>query len=328
MPKELTHWHVAGRALAQIPDNLAGRLIQAYPALYYLGATAHDTAFYDLSRPAEASLERVGNLLHGVNGENTLVPLIDMLTKALLQEQPEPLLSFVLGMLTHYLADSTFHPFVYYFSGNYFDEDPEKRAKAVFRHRLLETALDAWFGTVDPMEYPHNLALLWRECGADGRRALTLLIDRYAYAGDRDTVAHFKQAWRNHRLLQAAFRWSVPWRLLDVYRRFGHPGVEKIEALFYPQPLDLSIFQDSLVWRHPVSGEEQAATIHEIFLASVTKVVELFSWLGSQACASWPGLLRELPPLSLDTGLAYVPVAEMRYFYGEPIESKLRAKSN
>jgi hypothetical protein len=36
----------------------------------------------------------------------------------------------------------TFHPVIYYLSGNYYDEDPEKRARAVYHHRHLETCLD------------------------------------------------------------------------------------------------------------------------------------------------------------------------------------------
>lgn len=59
-------------------------------------------------------------------------------------------------------------------------------------------------------------------------------------------MAHSKKAWRNHRLLKTAFSWSTPWRILALYRRFGHPSVEKYEALFYPQLLNLSFFDSIL----------------------------------------------------------------------------------
>ncbi|MHB1652288.1 MAG: zinc dependent phospholipase C family protein [Desulfitobacteriaceae bacterium] len=326
MPKELTHWQVARKAfLGQIPDSVK-RIISASPHLYYLGAVAHDIPFYDLSEPAEASLERVGNQLHGVNGENTLMPLLGILSEVLRRPGKGYLLSFVLGMLTHFVTDATFHPAVYYLSGNYFDEDPGARAKAVFRHRLLETGIDLWLETLEPLDYPQSLAGLWWTAGARGREAFEILIEHYTLDGDKETKAHFKSAWRYHRFLQAAFKWSVPWRVLRLYRTLGHPGVEKLEALFYPQPLDLSFFQTDFEWSHPVTGEHQRIGLEELFLASSLKVIGLFRELGAGSVADWPGIFRTWEPLSLDSGMAYVPVKEMKYFLAEPIEKALQVK--
>lgn len=324
MPKELTHWHIAREAWQKGLPAQVGEIIASNPALYYIGAVAHDIAFYDLSKPSEASIEHVANQLHGVNGENTLVPLSEMMETALNQNNKQSLLAFILGMLTHFVTDSTFHPMVYYMSGNYFAENPEERSKAVFRHRLLETAIDLWLETVNPIEYPSDLIHLWREAGEAGRQALKLLFGHYVYQGDKSITVHFKTAWRNHRFLQAAFSWSTPWRVLALYRRFGHPAVEKQEALFYPQPLDLSFFDTKLDWLHPVTGELNEMTLNELYDLSVKKVIALFDQLGAQSMEKWPLLLRQLPPLSLDSGLAYVPVTQMKYFRTEPIEHRLR----
>jgi hypothetical protein len=324
VPKELTHWHIAREALQRGVPAQVGEIIACNPALYYIGAIAHDIAFYDLSEPSKLSIERVANQLHGVDGENTLVPLIEMMETALSQDNQEATLAFLLGMLTHFFADSTFHPMVYYMSGNYFAEDSEERSKAVYRHRLLETAIDLWLETIDPLEYPSDLIHLWREAGDVGRQALKLLMGHYAYLGDESIIAHFKKAWRNHRFLQTAFSWSIPWRVLALYRRFGHPSIEKQEALFYPQPLDLSFFNANLDWLHPVTGEPNEMTLNELYDSSVKKVINLFDQLGLHPMEKWPLLLRELPPLSLDSGLSYVPVEKMKYFRMEPIEHRLR----
>ena len=324
MPKEITHWHIAHQALQRGVPSQVGEIIACNPALYYIGAIAHDIAFYDLSKPTEACIERVANQLHGVDGENTLVPLSEMMDIALDRKNNQALLAFLLGMLTHFVADSMFHPMVYYMSGNYFAVDLEERGKAVFRHRLLETAIDLWLETVDPIEYPLDLIHLWRDAGEDGRQAFKLLVGHYAYNGDKSIKVHFKKAWRNQRFLQAAFRWSTPWRLLAIYRRLGHPTVEKEEALFYPQPLNLSFFDSDLEWLHPVTAEHNKMTLKELYDLSAEKVINLFNQLGSQSMERWPLLLRELPPLSLDSGLPYVPVTQMHYFRTEPIEQHLR----
>jgi len=324
VPKELTHWHIAREALHRGVSAQVGEIIECNPALYYIGAIAHDIAFYDFSKPTEANIERLANQLHGTDGENTLDPLIEIMEMALSQNNKRNQLAFLLGMLTHFVADSTFHPMVYYMSGNYFAEDPEERGKAVFRHRLLETAIDLRLGTIDPIEYPIDLIHLWREASEAGREAFELFVGHYAHLGDKNIVVHFKKAWRNHRLLQTAFSWSTPWRILAFGRRFGHPSVEKHEALFYSNPLNLSVFDSSLDWLHPVTGAPYEMTLKGLYDVSVEKVITLFERLNTQSIENWPLLLRELQPLSLDSGLPFVPVTQMKYFRTEPIEQWLR----
>ena len=324
MPKEITHWHIARKALQRGIPVEVGKIIASNPALYYIGAIAHDIPFYDLSKPSEASIERMANQLHGVNGENTLVPLIEIMETALSQNHKQASLAFLLGMLTHFIADSMFHPMVYYMSGNYYANDLEEQSKAIFRHRLLETAIDLWSSRLDPMEYPVDLNHLWREAGEPGRQAFKLLVEHFTYQGDKSLQAHFKKAWRNHRFLQTAFSWSIPWRVLALYRRYRHPALEKLEALFYLQPLDLSFFNGTLDWLHPVSGELNQMSLDELYDLSVKKVIILFEQLAEQPIDNWPLLLRELPPLSLDSGLPYIPVGQMKYFRTQPIEYGLR----
>jgi len=288
LPKELTHWHIAREALQRGVTAQVGKLIASNPALYYFGAIAHDIPFYDLSKPSEANIEKVANQFHGVDGENTLEPLIKMMEMALRQNNKHTQLAFLLGMLTHFVADSIFHPMVYYMSGNYFADDPEEQSMAVFRHRLLETAIDLRLDAVDPIEYPYDLIHLWREAGEAGPEAFKLLVGHYTQLGDKRTMTHFKKAWRNYRLLQTTYRWSTPLRILTLYRRFGHPAVEKYEALFYPQPLNLSFFDSRLEWLHPVTGVPHETTLKELYDVSVEKVITLFERLSTQSIEEWP----------------------------------------
>ena len=137
-------------------------------------------------------------------------------------------------------------------------------------------------------------------------------------------MAHFNKAWWNHRLFQTAFSWSTPKRILSLYRRFGHPTIEKYEALFYSQTLNLEFFNSSLNWLHPVTGASYTMTLQELYDQSVEKVITLFERLNTQSLEKWPLLLRELQPLSLDSGMPFVPVSQMKYFCTEPIEQSLR----
>lgn len=323
MPKELMHWHIAHGALNRELPAAVKEIILEHSQMYYLGAIAHDIPFYDLAHSAGRGIEQIGDELHGVNGEDTLAPLVLLLENC--PAESPALVSFVLGMLTHYIADSTFHPLVYYLSGNYFAVEPEARALAVFRHRLLETALDLWVQREDPLQHPTSVARLWRKTGASGRQALALLTAQYAGA-DGDRAACFQSAWRYHRLLQTLFQWWAPWKILSVYRASRNPGAQKYEALFYHQPLDLSLLDEEFSWQHPVSGQEKLTTFAAHYHESITLVSELFGYLGRSRIEAWPALLRQLEPLSLDSGLPYVPVQDMKYFWSERIELRLRTK--
>ncbi|HWQ72367.1 MAG TPA: zinc dependent phospholipase C family protein [Desulfitobacteriaceae bacterium] len=323
MPKELTHWHIAGSVLSgDIPASLK-EIIRQRPQLYFLGAIAHDTPFYDLSK-AKTGIKYLGDQLHGAQGENTLDPLIAILEKALAQKPPETLLGFILGMLTHYVADSTFHPLIFYLSGNYYDNNYQKRSQAVFRHHLLETAIDLWLEAKEPTGYPVNLFRLAREAGAGGRQALDLAAACFFGVNSKSAKRHYKSAWRNHRLFHTAFSFSIPRKILSIYRHFGHPEAQEKEALFYTQALNPAFLDSRFTWKHPVTGENKHTGFRELYEASIQKSTVIFRSLGTRPVRDWPGILRSLEPLSLDSGLAGVPVSGMKFFSEEPIEDKLR----
>jgi hypothetical protein len=330
LPKELTHWHIAHSVLTAGSAGTVEAIIRAKPELYYLGAIAYDTAFYDLSLSGKYDISYLGDRLHGAQGENTLTPLLTMLEKARPAGRPAALLSFILGMLTHFLADSTFHPLIFYLTGNYYDLDAQRCSQAVFRHRLLETALDLWLESKEAPEqrdFPRSVAQLSRAAGKEGTQVLNLLADCLASpenSPDNHIQRHFRSAWRKHRIMHIVFQRTLPYRLLSLYRRWGHPEVRKLEALFYRQPINLTYFQNSLTWQHPVSGKKKTTTFGEIYEQSITRACALFKMLDSSPFQEWSNVLTRLEPLSLDSGLASIGVSSMNFFSEEPIEDKLR----
>lgn len=323
MPKELTHWHIAKSILSREIPGSAAEIIRQRPQLYYLGAIAHDTPFYDLSKSAKTGIKYIGDQLHGANGENTLDPLIALLKKVLTKKPPETFLGFILGMLTHYVADSTFHPLIFYLSGNYYDNNRHKRSKAVFRHHLLETAIDLWLEAKETMIYPASLLKLAGEAGDDGRQALDLIAGHYSGTISKSGKQLFKSAWRNHRFFHTAFRFSIPRRILSIYRHLGHPEAEEKEALFYTQALNLAFLDSRFAWKHPVTGESKHTGFKELYEASIQQSAAIFGNLGTCPIRDWPGVLRSLEPLSLDSGIAFAPVSQMKFFSEESIEDKL-----
>lgn len=146
MPREVVHWAVVQEACRLLaPDSLARQCLTSYPAVAQLGAVAHDAPYY--RKGGGSLLQPFANLLHGSAPGDPSAPLASALahsTSLNTTAEQHVALAFVLGMYSHACTDITFHPFVFYFTGEYHDSDPQRRLRAQQRHRILEVYLDMW----------------------------------------------------------------------------------------------------------------------------------------------------------------------------------------
>ena len=124
MPAPYTHHLVARKAYVALPRDLKTK-IHSLP-LYFFGAQGPDFCFFYRSLNPKA--KNLGSHLHRGGGFPAFCVL-----KALAPRDPQ-ILSYALGYITHYAADSTFHPYVYATTGN-----------SPLRHSRLENILDIRF---------------------------------------------------------------------------------------------------------------------------------------------------------------------------------------
>lgn len=124
MPATYTHHLIAREAYTALSPALQTE-IQSLP-LYFFGAQGADFCFFD--RSLNPKTKNFGSYLHREGGFSAFCTL-----KAL-AERDAPILSYALGYITHYAADSTFHPYVYATAGN-----------SPLRHSRLENILDIRF---------------------------------------------------------------------------------------------------------------------------------------------------------------------------------------
>lgn len=179
MPKEITHCLFAEKALHELAASdfplrrSAGRellfLFEKQKEALLFGSVAPDVFYYDIAVPWEkkgpANGAIWGDLIHGAHGEDTLRHVREMLRilrepdlqspltggRPLSRDEHSLLLLFVMGYLAHVALDTLMHPFVYYYSGNYYAEDAAEKQRSEARHRAIETVYDLWnlerFGT-------------------------------------------------------------------------------------------------------------------------------------------------------------------------------------
>jgi len=134
MPKENTHLFFARSLQPGMIDGVIKNIIQDNLSSYYLGSIAPDILFYS----RDHSLCSISETMHGVTGEPTNTLIFNMLDSRPSHRD----LAFIAGYISHCVLDIIFHPVIYYLSGNYYDNEPEKNTRARYMHRYLETRLD------------------------------------------------------------------------------------------------------------------------------------------------------------------------------------------
>ena len=131
MPAAYTHQCVAWETLALLPTAIRKK-VQPHLPLYYFGAQGADFCFF---YPILGGFsQNFGSYLHRQGGFSAF-----KVCKTFSIEPP--LFAYSLGYITHYAADTVFHPFVYANAG-----------KSALKHTRIENALDRHFKATIPRE--------------------------------------------------------------------------------------------------------------------------------------------------------------------------------
>ena len=128
MPAAYTHHAVARETLSLLPPAIQTKL-QPHLPLYFFGAQGADFCFF---YPLLGGFsQNLGSYLHRQGG----FPALNVCKT--FSTQPK-IFAYSLGFITHYAADTVFHPFIY-----------EKAGKSLVRHTRIENALDCYFKAKD-----------------------------------------------------------------------------------------------------------------------------------------------------------------------------------
>ena len=138
MPSSITHQLIAEETLKQLPDPIK-KVIESSSDEYFLGAQGPDVFFF--YRIGNRSEYNLGRFMHRYR----VYDVFSFFQNALREDTPprftpasrEKALAYILGFITHYCADSSFHPFVY----NYLEAN--NCGKRI--HQQMENDWDVWF---------------------------------------------------------------------------------------------------------------------------------------------------------------------------------------
>ncbi len=321
MPKEITHIILAEKMRDSLPKSQSADLFE-YPAPYFFGSTSPDVFYYDIPTPLDGSpsAEFISETIHGRMGNANNGHILWMLSRMrnMEQDRRRAHFAFVAGYLSHIAADTIFHPMVYSRTGNYFHENPEERKLARARHRVLETSLDLYLLAQTGRNLA-NLRLLEILNLPDEFRDELLAFFSLSLAETYDRgfpmLRAAKRALLKSRIIIGLTLSPFAYRFFSFINRMLSFRHDDLMNLFYPPkpaPIDFLAGQTP----HPATGESYPANVEILMKQAVDRGVSYINsaslFLAGEISES--DLAREIPPLSLNSGLPFSRVDDMVHY--------------
>ena len=299
MPKEITHWILAERALERLPEgSRLAAIIARHREAYLGGAVLPDTLAHIFQGPYHPTARVLSQRFHDAPG-NSYQPLIN--AELLFPDgMPPALFACFLGVVSHMEADIALHPYVFAATGD----------AGIGEHYRLETAIDVSFLQRGCAPKQRRLDRL---LGAPAREVLVsaagLLFDP---EGELPRQA-LEQSLRLHCRFQSMYDrafWKLAVRLLA--KVCGSPFREQ-RHLFYPlrgaskrgsSTRGLLEAGGEVGWHHPETGELNSASLDDMADQAVERTVALF--LRIESAGTLAAALATQPGENLLTGLSGV----------------------
>ena len=295
MPKENTHlFLINGIMEAMDHADVRGILRANYDALCFGGIMA-DTFFYSSNK----DVVKFGEVLHGKDGEKTNWLTFELLDHAR-RRKCERFLSLSMGYISHCVFDITFHPVIYYLTGNYYDKDEEKRDRAVYNHRLMETRLDSH---------------------VNGRYYLDEILDEHdQFVHETLELIADKSNMTNHDLLKAyrkqirgnkCFRNGFMHKLIHLLSRLRILDYKNVLPLFYHHlKKQEMVLAETITYRDIISGKEIERSLESLLKhaqdESIRRIKTAFAYYADEVDLA--GAMQVIKGESLDTGREECPV--------------------
>lgn len=140
MPSFTTHHIFSDLVLDKLNSNIKNKINKSLD-IYHVFAQSHDYLFYYTFAPNASKIKSLGHYAHHNNTQKYLLNIINYIQENNLQNDSD-VLSYLYASITHYVLDSTCHPFIFYKTGTYNKNDRSSK-KYNGGHTMMEKTIDA-----------------------------------------------------------------------------------------------------------------------------------------------------------------------------------------
>ena len=314
MPKDITHWIIAEKVFEKLDNTEMIEIINKYKHLYYIGAISFDIPYYCLGKKSN-EFTGISDNLHNPIMCSPLGVISNMLQEYS-NEVPEYVIAFILGTITHIVVDDAFHPLVYNYTGNYFDNDERRRDIAISNHREFESRLDLYFKKTKKLDNSYLMIKSYFHRNISKNDLLELLCVEYFNNKNIQKKGVYKTL-STYSILQFLFNKKIIYFTLKNINKVFKNRFSKVLTLFYPleNTIDYDFYINQIQYQHPITGEVFSESIIDIEEKAISKTISLFNVLAkAKTKTELLEILKDINIPSLKTGLGKYTSKNMKYF--------------
>ena len=322
MPSIITHHMFSKEVLKKLSKEETNRF-QEKIDIYHTFAQSHDYLFYYKFGKKRKEINSLGHKAHHKNTQDYLINIIEEIKKNHEENTPE-LLAYLYGSITHYVLDTTCHPYIFYKTGIYRKTEPETR-KYFGGHNQIEKDLDAiYYKKYTNKDY--NLCNVTKEIIGKplfSAKLITTLNNVYKKTYNKDNISYYYQKGVNNaRLIYNIVvndRFGIKktlYRLLDFIicrnKRYISTYSTHIKK---PNLSYLNL--EKKEWKNPCLPEQKHnESFEELYNLAAGKAITIIRQVNKVLYENKPieDILKYIPNLDYSSGIIIKETKQLRHF--------------
>ena len=322
MPSIITHHmfskellnHLTKEELSKFNKNLD---------VYHTFAQSHDYLFYYTFGRDKKKINDLGHYAHRNNTQKYLINIIKNIKKEK-QENNHELIAYLYGSITHYILDTTCHPYIFYKTGVYRKKEPDTR-KYFGGHNKIEKNLDAiYYKKYTNKNY--NLCNVSKEIIGNpilSKELINLINQTYKDTYNKDNIGIYYQKSIKHakiiynivindRLgIKKAF-----YKLLDLIINKNQSYISTYSTYILKPNINY-LNNKNEEWNHPSKPQlKYKYSFEDLYNLSIDKSIKIIKEVNKVLYEDKPikDILKYIPDLDYSTGLPLDDNDYLRHF--------------
>lgn len=322
MPSIITHHMFSKEVLKRLSKEELNRFDNKLD-IYHTFAQSHDYLFYYTFGKNKKKINDFGHYAHRHNTQEYLINIIKEIKDNHQENNPE-LLAYLYGSITHYVLDTTCHPFIFYKTGVYRKKEPNTR-KYFGGHNQIEKDLDAYYYKKYTGK-DYNLCNVTKEIIGKPIFSKTLidtLNEVYEETYNKENIGYYYQKGVNNaRVIYNIVindRFGIKktlYKLLDLIINKNQHYISTYSTYIKSPNLNY-LNLDKKEWNHPCLPDiKYNHSFEDLYNESLDKTVKIIQEVNKVLYEDKPikDILKYIPDLDYSTGLLIKESKQLRHF--------------
>lgn len=323
MPATFTHALFADDIYDELPIGLKKLLIDDKASLRMFAQSTDPFIFYKLGNKKGKKIREFQSHFHKNKSQEFFLNLINYI-KYNNYYQNKEIMAFLYGFISHYVLDSTVHPYVHYKCG-YVKKDDPSTYKYKNQHEYMENFLDNYLikqrKNIDPYKYKfYDYCFMLKPFSKE----LVEVID-YAFKETfnfNNFSTYYYKALKDMYFYLKYFRYDRYGIKMFIYKsvdRFTKPNMFRLEAISYHRPLkDVNNYLNlnHQEWCHPcLKREKHKESFIELYAMALKEAMRIIRDVNNYLKGTKKvDLKKDFKNLSYSTGKNCDNKNELKYF--------------